>query len=360
MRMWARNTGRAALLAAGAVAIGAAFGSGAVADTTSGDSAAALRALQAQARGGAETANARHGGGGDMQTSGNFSIAGGNQVRVPISIPVDVCGNAIAIIGLAKAQCKGGAKVSSHRESGDGWEGSGYRSATGQEDRGSGWDLRHGGGGGGMETSGNFSVLGGNQVYAPISIPIDVCGNAIAVLGLAKAQCKGGASVERKGHGDPKMKTSGNFSILGGNQVYAPISIPVNVCGNAIAVLGLAEAQCKGGASVGGGHDPLPPTLRTPPKKKVYKPSKHRPAAGHKKLPSTLREENSRMARPSTTTSTTTDYRKADRLPGVQRFIDGLKRSVKVPGVDVKPGKIGPKLSTKDGLPVKVGSPVLK
>ncbi|TMR03083.1 DUF320 domain-containing protein [Actinomadura soli] len=54
-----------------------------------------------------------------------------------------------------------------------------------------------------------------------------------------------------KGHGSfNHNKTSGNFSILGGTQVIAPISIPVNVCGNAIAVIGHAQAGCKGGASV--------------------------------------------------------------------------------------------------------------
>jgi ChpA-C len=44
--------------------------------------------------------------------------------------------------------------------------------------------------------------------------------------------------------------TSGDGSILGGNQVFVPINIPVNVCGNAIAVLGIAGAGCQGGASV--------------------------------------------------------------------------------------------------------------
>lgn len=44
--------------------------------------------------------------------------------------------------------------------------------------------------------------------------------------------------------------TSGNGSILGGNQVNIPISIPINVCGNAIAILGIAGAGCVGGASV--------------------------------------------------------------------------------------------------------------
>ncbi|MFC4118614.1 chaplin family protein [Nonomuraea zeae] len=42
--------------------------------------------------------------------------------------------------------------------------------------------------------------------------------------------------------------TSGNGSILGGNQVHVPIVAPINVCGNAIPVIGVAVAGCRGGA----------------------------------------------------------------------------------------------------------------
>jgi hypothetical protein len=41
---------------------------------------------------------------------------------------------------------------------------------------------------------------------------------------------------------------AGNNGILTGTQVFAPIRIPVNVCGNAVGVLGGAGAHCKGGA----------------------------------------------------------------------------------------------------------------
>lgn len=44
--------------------------------------------------------------------------------------------------------------------------------------------------------------------------------------------------------------TSGRSGVLSGNQIFAPISIPVNVCGNAVAILGAAVAGCKGGSSV--------------------------------------------------------------------------------------------------------------
>ncbi|MFC7646785.1 chaplin family protein [Streptosporangium lutulentum] len=54
------------------------------------------------------------------------------------------------------------------------------------------------------------------------------------------------------GSGAGGNRTSGDRSILGGNQIVAPINAPINVCGNAVAVLGDAAAGCLGGAHVGG------------------------------------------------------------------------------------------------------------
>jgi hypothetical protein len=42
---------------------------------------------------------------------------------------------------------------------------------------------------------GNLSILNENTVNIRVTIPIDVCGNAIAVLGKAQASCQGGAGV---------------------------------------------------------------------------------------------------------------------------------------------------------------------
>lgn len=44
--------------------------------------------------------------------------------------------------------------------------------------------------------------------------------------------------------------TSGDGGVLSGNQVIAPIAVPVNVCGNAVALFGTAIAGCQGGAHV--------------------------------------------------------------------------------------------------------------
>ncbi|WP_433466142.1 chaplin family protein [Spirillospora sp. CA-128828] len=353
MRIRARNTSRAALVAAGALAVGAAFGSGVAAN--------------------AET---MYGGGGHdgkvrLTSAGNFGALNGNQVYAPISIPIDVCGNAIAIAGLSRAQCKGGASVSNHRSRerratesgyrmadgfGSGFGGSGFGGGGGGWDDG-GWDRGHKVD---MQTAGNFGLLNGNQLYMPISVPIDVCGNAVAFIGAAQARCKGGASVKRAGDDDVKATSTGNFGILNGNQAFVPIRIPINVCGNSAAAFGLAQAQCKGGASVGDGHGhghkkphKKPHKWPTPPKHKPYKPSKHRPAVKHTKLPSTTRADGSRIATPAV------DQRAANALPVLKGFVNKLRRAVKVPGVDVKPGQVGPQAPLGEDMPVTLGGPAL-
>ncbi|MCY9787366.1 DUF320 domain-containing protein [Nocardiopsis sp. EMB25] len=45
---------------------------------------------------------------------------------------------------------------------------------------------------------------------------------------------------------DDNIFTSGNGSILGGNQLVADLNVPINVCGNAIGILGVAGASCVG------------------------------------------------------------------------------------------------------------------
>ena len=102
----------------------------------------------------------------------------------------------------------------------------------------------------GDTTSGDGGVLSGNQVNVPVSIPISVCGNAIAVLGEALGVCSADAPVGNAVTG-PEY-TSGDDSLLSGNQLNAPVNVPVDVCGNAIAALGKASAHCDSNGSAAG------------------------------------------------------------------------------------------------------------
>ena len=49
--------------------------------------------------------------------------------------------------------------------------------------------------------------------------------------------------------GNGNTTGNGNVSVLSGNSITAPISVPVNVCGNAVAAAGFADANCKGGST---------------------------------------------------------------------------------------------------------------
>lgn len=53
----------------------------------------------------------------------------------------------------------------------------------------------------GIDTDGTGGILSGNQIIVPISIPVDLCGNAIAVVGYSGAACGGGAVVGSRHHG---------------------------------------------------------------------------------------------------------------------------------------------------------------
>ncbi|MFI7702856.1 chaplin family protein [Nonomuraea sp. NPDC049480] len=241
MRTWAKASTPAALLA---VAVMSFAGSGtALADTSgnassgggnqvdlpislpidiSGNSVATAGSAEASSQGGAEVVTNGRTGISD-RTSGNASVGGGNQINAPISAPVNSCGSAVAVFGKSDAGCKGGATVRNQ-------------------------------GKGGNRTSGDASVLGGNQHTAPISAPLNTCGNAVAIFGDATAGCKGGANVFNTGAGAGGNRTSGAGSVLGGNQSVRPVSAPVNICGNAVAVFGRAFSGCKGGSSVDNGR----------------------------------------------------------------------------------------------------------
>ncbi|MEV4005398.1 chaplin family protein [Actinomadura sp. NPDC049753] len=241
MRTWAKGTSRA-VLTAGFVALGvSAIPVNAFADVTSGNggvlsgnqvnapisapvdvsgnAASLVGGSRASSRGGAKVEQGGSGGG--QRTSGKRGVASGNQVNAPISLPVNACGNAVAVVGGSQAGCEGGAKVK-------------------------------GSGKGGQTTDGTDGVLSGNQVKAPVSAPVNACGNGVAVVGKALAGCEGGSKVKSGGNTGSKQQTSGVRGVGGGNQADVPISVPVDACGNAV---GNAVAACEGGASVrNGGH----------------------------------------------------------------------------------------------------------
>ncbi|MDG4822214.1 chaplin family protein [Asanoa sp. WMMD1127] len=171
-------------------------------------------------------------GGSNIVSSGNYGLLNGTQVVVPIQAPINIAGNAIGIIGGAFASADGGAVAVNE---------SARAESTSREEAN-------------LVSTNNFGALNGTQLYAPIQVPINVCGNAIALIGGAFASCGGGAVAvnesarEEGGREEANLISANNFGLLNGTQLYAPIQIPINVCGNAIALIGGAFASCGGGA----------------------------------------------------------------------------------------------------------------
>lgn len=206
----------------------------------------------------------------NLNSSLNVGIGNGNQVKALVQAPINVCGNAVSVIGSASAWCKGGAHAVLP---------AGALDVT-------------------MNSTGNVGILNGNQIDLVAQVPVNVCGNAIAVLGSGTAGCVGGSTavIEPPGHNggptpspyghdknhkkksnkkeglldwllstsadrtivaphhrgrcDVNLTSTGNVGILSGNQVVAPIQVPIDISGNAITVIGgPSTAHSVGGAN---------------------------------------------------------------------------------------------------------------
>ncbi|MFC0532871.1 chaplin family protein [Phytohabitans kaempferiae] len=173
---------------------------------------------------------------------GNDGIANGNQAYVPVQVPVNVCGNGVGAaigvgVGLNGICSNGAAQDVDHKES------------KRTEDT--------------AQVSGdNDGILNGNQIYVPVQVPINVCGNGVGVLGVGagiSGACINGAAqdVDHKESSrteDTLQMSSDNDGILNGNQIYVPIQVPINVCGNGVGVLGVG-AGISGACFNGAVHD---------------------------------------------------------------------------------------------------------
>ncbi|MFD9288740.1 chaplin [Streptomyces sp. NPDC060030] len=127
--------------------------------------------------------------------SGSPGVLSGNSIQVPIDVPVNVCGNSADVGGLLNPasgnDCGNGSSDSGHARASDDGASSGHGSgsrASGHEDaRDSGVGTgrhRASGTSAQAETTGSPGILSGNQLQAPVEIPVNLCGNSITVGGL--------------------------------------------------------------------------------------------------------------------------------------------------------------------------------
>jgi ChpA-C len=155
--------------------------------------------------------------------SGLLSVLSGNDATAPLSVPINVCGVAVALLGGSNAGCQGGASSNT---------------------------IANGTNGGSFDgNAGLISAGSGNNLTAPITAPLNVCG--VAVGGVATSGCKGGShsnTIINGGTGGDFNGNAGGISAVSGNSLTAPVSIPVNLCGISVALVGFSNAACQGGS----------------------------------------------------------------------------------------------------------------
>ncbi len=193
-------------------------------------------------------------------SAGNDGILNGTQAYVPVQVPVNACGIGVgAVIGVGvglSGVCANGAAndingVDGHHgksaapmlapAAGDSNAHAAKKHHTKKEDARTESATQ--------VSAGNDGILNGTQLYAPIQVPVNACGIGVgAVIGLGagiSGICANGAANDINRHHESARTESvtqvshGNDGILNGTQIYAPIQVPINVCGIGVGVLGV-------------------------------------------------------------------------------------------------------------------------
>ncbi|MGK3709151.1 chaplin family protein [Arthrobacter sp. IK3] len=164
-------------------------------------------------------------------TSGSDGLLSGTQITAPITIPINLGTNSLAILGEANTETTSEAATP------------GMGTETGTPAAGTGPVTS------GPATSGSDGLLSGTQITAPITIPVNLGTNSLAILGEANTETTSEAATPAADTaiGTPaagtEPVTSGSDGLLSGTQITAPITIPVDLGTNSLAVLGEANTE---------------------------------------------------------------------------------------------------------------------
>ncbi len=244
-----------------------------------GNSIAVLGFADASCGGGAAAIDTESATTEDWTTGYNAGVANGNQFDTTLQVPVNVSGNAVSVLGFSRASSQGGAYAVKGGMASDNGRGNGHGHGRGHGHGGNGGGGGNSNGGYNANNNGGYAanamgdytegagnrtedwtsgynagLLNGNQFDTTLQVPINLSGNAISLFGFSSAQSAGGAwavkgeSASTESATTEDWTTGYNAGLLNGNQFDTTLQAPINVCGNAIAVLGFSSASCGGGA----------------------------------------------------------------------------------------------------------------
>ncbi|CRK60665.1 hypothetical protein [Alloactinosynnema sp. L-07] len=158
--------------------------------------------------------------GGPIVTSGADSGLAGNVVVLDWAAPVQITGNALAVLGNADTYNTASQSASS---------------------------------GGSVETDGTHGSISGNVLAGHLATPAQLNGNAGAVGGNATADSASSSEATSGG----TIWTSGQDGSISGNAGAVPIGSPVQGNGNSVAVAGISETYSSSTAFAKAGDEAL-------------------------------------------------------------------------------------------------------
>lgn len=191
---------------------------------------------------GADSAGSAGGASASGSSVGSPGILSGNTVQAPVHVPVNVCGDSVNVVGA-------------------------FNNAAGNSCRNGGGASAGGAGGGASATGssvGSPGILSGNTVQAPVDAPVNVCGDTVNVVGVGNS-ANGNHCANTGGSATGSTATGGSAGSPGigsGNTIQLPISVPVNLCGDSVNVVGVGN-EAEGNSCANG--TPAPPVTPTPP-----------------------------------------------------------------------------------------------
>ncbi|MBC6449176.1 beta strand repeat-containing protein [Actinokineospora xionganensis] len=214
-------------------------------------------------------------------TDGSDSTLAGNVVALAWAAPIQITGNAIAAGGTADSYNTSSQSAAANGDivtDGEGGVLSGNvlagHGATPVQLNG---NAVSGGGiattdsasyseatsGGTIVTDGEESVLSGNAGAVPVAVPVQGNGNAVTVIGIADAltasdaYAQAGDAQSSDTYDEPAyIKTDGDEAVGSGNILQPALAGPVAVDCNAAAVVGIATTMCAtSGDAVAGGSN---------------------------------------------------------------------------------------------------------
>src|SRR4051794_11522070 len=92
------------------------------------------------------------------------------------------------------------------------------------------------------ETSGSDGVASGDQAVVGVTIPVSLAGNGISILGDSSSTGSTAAAPAAPAAPSVSISPDSVSGVLSGDQAVVDVSVPVQVAGNAVSVLGDADS----------------------------------------------------------------------------------------------------------------------